>query len=148
VLVLGSTGVAGTATQVQVMRDLLELGVPPERLVPVVNRAPRNPRARAEVGRALVELLEAVRPGRTERLASTPLFVPERRRLDDALRDDGRLPAALVQAVAEPVRALLDRATAAEAVGGETDPPVEADGLARIVPGSLPKWSVLSGEHA
>jgi len=148
VLVLGSTGVAGTATQVQIMRDLLELGVPPERLVPLVNRAPRNPRARAEIGRALVELLEAVCPGRTERLASTPLFVPERRRLDDALRDDGRLPAALVQAVAEPVRTLLDRVTAAEAVGRETDPPVEADGLARIVPGSLPKWSVLSGEHA
>src|SRR5918996_1274485 len=79
VLVVGVPGVAGVHAQLRVIRDLLELGVPASRLVPVVNRAPRSARLRAELGRALTDLLGAAVPGTV--LASSPVFVPERRRL-------------------------------------------------------------------
>ncbi len=53
VLAVGIPGVAGVQSQLRVVRDLLELGVDAARIVPVINRAPRSPRQRAEVGGAL-----------------------------------------------------------------------------------------------
>ncbi len=41
VLAVGLPGIAGVHSHLRVMRDLLELGVDPGRVVPVVNRAPR-----------------------------------------------------------------------------------------------------------
>ena len=61
----------------------------PHRIVAVVNRAPRSPRARAELTHTLAELTTPI----TRRAkAPPPLFLPDRKRLDDAIRDGARLP--------------------------------------------------------
>lgn len=136
VVVVGQPGLAGFDAQLRVVRDIAELGVPGSRIVPVVNRAPRNPRARAEAAAALARLLAATHPGVT--LASTPVFVPERRRLDDLLRDGVPLPSQIVRPLAGAVRALLERATLAS-VPAER-PAIEPEPVA-VVPGSLGSWS-------
>ena len=136
VVVVGQPGLAGFDAQLRVVRDIAELGVPGSRIVPVVNRAPRNPRARAEAAAALARLLAATNPG--VMLASTPVFVPERRRLDDLLRDGVPLPSQIVRPLAGAVRALLERATLAS-VPAER-PAIEPEPVA-VVPGSLGSWS-------
>jgi CO dehydrogenase nickel-insertion accessory protein CooC1 len=136
VVVVGQPGLAGFDAQLRVVRDIAELGVPGSRIVPVVNRAPRNPRARAEAAAALARLLAATNPGVT--LASTPVFVPERRRLDDLLRDGAPLPSQIGRPLAGAVRALLERATVASMPAAR--PATEPEPVA-VVPGSLGSWS-------
>jgi hypothetical protein len=137
ILVVGQAGLCGLHAQLRVIRDLVELEVDPAKLVPVVNRAPRNPRARAEISRALAQLHEASLPG--VRLAANAVFVPERRRLDGVLRDGLCPPPAVVAPIAEMVRALLealpvDEAGATVRAGSGGDDPVA------VVPGSLGAW--------
>jgi hypothetical protein len=139
VVATGLAAVTGIHAHVRVLRDLLELGVPGDRLVPVVNRAPRNPRARAEVSRALTQLLGVSAPGRE--LATTPFFVPDRRRLDDVLRDEARPPESLVHALAGPVRALLERLPARDLID-----PLSTPRPVAVVPGSLGSWSAAAEE--
>jgi hypothetical protein len=122
--------------QLRVVRDLVELGVDAGRIVPVVNRAPRSPRARAEVGSALTALLAASAPDVA--LASSPVFVPERRRLAEAVRDGLPPPAPLVGPLVGAVRGLLDRARHSHAASR----PAEAARLpVPVAPGSLGSWS-------
>jgi hypothetical protein len=135
VVVVGQSGLCGLHTQLRVIRDLVELQVDPARVVPVVNRAPRNPRSRADISRALAQLLEASLPG--VRLAANAVFVPERRRLDGVLRDGLVPPPVVVAPIAETVRALVeampgDGLTAP--VGSGADEPVA------VVPGSIGAW--------
>jgi hypothetical protein len=135
VVVVGQAGLCGLDAQLRVIRDLVELQVDPARVVPVVNRAPRNPRARAEISRALAQLLERSLPG--VRLAANAVFVPERRRLDGVLRDGLCPPPAVAAPIAEMVRVLVEaRPTDVAAVPlGEAD----AEPVA-VVPGSLGAW--------
>ena len=133
VMAVGHPGLAGLHAQLRVVRDLIELGIPGDRIVPVVNRAPRNSRQRAELGATLARLLAATCPGVT--LASTPVFVPERRRLDELLRDGAALPPQVVHPVTGAVRALLDRRP-------EPPPPPLAPEPVAVVPGSLGSWAV------
>jgi MinD-like ATPase involved in chromosome partitioning or flagellar assembly len=136
VLVVGLPGVVGVHAQLRVVRDLVELGVDAGRIVPVVNRAPRSPRARAEVGSALTALLAASAPDVA--LASSPVFVPERRRLAEAVRDGLPPPAPLVGPLVGAVRGLLDRARHSHAASR----PAEAARLpVPVAPGSLGSWS-------
>jgi hypothetical protein len=135
VVVVGQSGLCGLHAQLRVIRDLVELQVDPARVVPVVNRAPRNPRARADISRALAQLLEASLPG--VRLAANAVFVPERRRLDGVLRDGLVPPPVVVAPIAETVRALVESLPGdgfAAPVGGGADEPVA------VVPGSLGAW--------
>jgi hypothetical protein len=138
VLVVGVPGVAGVHSQLRVVRDLLELGVDGSRIVPVVNRAPRSPRQRAEVGGALATLLSATAPG--ARLASTPVFVPERRRLVDEVRDGLGPPAPLAAPLVGAVRGLLDRAGQPLAPAPPSSHPAP-DEPVLVVPGSLGSWA-------
>ena len=128
VLVGAAPTLAGLRRVVVVLGDLRRLGVDPARLVPVITRAPRRPRLRAEITRAVADLAGATDP-ELGRLGS-PLFVPERRGLDDVLRAGALLPRAVVQPVTAAVEALLDQ-----------QPPlaVTTDGFApvAVVPGSL-----------
>ncbi len=140
VLVVGVPGVAGVHAQLRIVRDLVELGVDGGRIVPVVNRAPRSPRARAEVGGAMAALMAAAVPGVA--LASTPVFVPERRRLAEAVRDNVPPPAPLVKPLVGAVRGLLDRARHASAPAPA--PVVAAPVL--VAPGSLGSWHDDGGE--
>jgi MinD-like ATPase involved in chromosome partitioning or flagellar assembly len=136
VLVVGLPGVAGAHAQLRVVRELVEFGIAGARIVPVVNRAPRGPRQRAELGATLAgPLLAAACPGVA--LASTPLFVPERRRLDDLVRDGAPLPAQIVRPVTGAVRALLDRTP-------DLPRPPAPEPVA-VAPGSLGSWSADDG---
>ncbi|HLM64638.1 MAG TPA: hypothetical protein VK306_10105 [Acidimicrobiales bacterium] len=141
-LVVGVPGVTGVHAHLRVVRDLVELGVAPDRIVPVVNRAPRNPRARAEHAAALGRLLAG--DGRAGRLACTPLFVPERRRLDEIVRDGGPPPGPLVAPLARAVRALLDHLPVAPPAASSA-PPDPGEPVA-VVPGTLGSWSDDGGE--
>jgi hypothetical protein len=138
VLVVGLPGLAGVDSQLRVLRDLLDLGVAGERIVPVVNRASRNPRLRAEAGAALARLLAATAPAAV--LASSPVFLPERRRVADGLRDNAPPPAALARPLSGAVRGLLEGGRH----GGGYGP--AGQGLVvpapvPVVPGSLGSWT-------
>ena len=134
VLVVGVPGLAGVHAQLRVVHELVEFGIAGARIVPVVNRAPRGPRQRAELAATLAgPLLAAACPGVT--LASTPIFVPERRRLDELVRDGAPLPPQVVRPVTGVVRALLDRTP-------ELPPPPPGLEPVPVTPGSLGSWSV------
>ena len=127
VVAVGLPGLKGLHSLVQVLNELSTFGVPAERLLPVVNRAPRSPRARAELKRTLVELVAVGRRDET----TGPLFLPERP-AEEALRDGTRLPGALVDPLASAVGTILDRTSLSEV------PPPEG----RLVrPGSLGRWA-------
>ena len=138
VLVVGVPGVAGLHSQLRVLADLLGHGVEAGRIVPVVNRAPRSPRQRAELSSALAQLLGASAPGAV--LASTTVFVPERRRLAEAARDAAPLPAPVVRPLVGAVRGLLDRARHTASPRGAAPEPV------LVAPGSLGSWADDGGE--
>jgi MinD-like ATPase involved in chromosome partitioning or flagellar assembly len=143
-VVVGRPGLSGAHSQLRVVRDLVGLGVAPSRIVPVVNRAPRSPRARAELSAALARLLVDVTPSGSGALGSTPVFLPERRRLDEVVRDGDEPPGALVEPVTGAVRALLDRlptAAGTDEGDGGTGPGGAAPVPVPVVPGTLATWA-------
>jgi hypothetical protein len=139
VLVLGLPGVGGMHALLRVLRDLHEFGVESCRMLPTINRAPRGQRARAELTRALAGLTRGVITDTA--WAANPIFVPERRRLDDLVRDAAAPPATLALPLAVAIRAILEHHAAGE---GVTVP----DGPVAVPPGSLGSWTPLSTETA
>jgi hypothetical protein len=124
IVVVGAPGLKGVHSVVGTLGRLAEAGADPARVLPLVNRAPRNPRARAEIAAAIA------RGGPRTAMAS-PVWLPERK-LDDLLRDGVALPAAVVRPLTGAVLALLERrADAAPALIGPE----------RIIPGSLGTWT-------
>jgi MinD-like ATPase involved in chromosome partitioning or flagellar assembly len=111
-VVVGQPGLTGVHAQLGVVRDLLDFGLDPARIVPVVNRAPRNP----------------------------PVFVPDRRRLDEMVRDGEPPPGQIVGPLTGAVRALLDRVPSAFPVRAAVGEPVA------VVPGTLATWSDDGGD--
>lgn len=136
VVVVGTPGIAGLHALLRVLRDLLAAGVEPERLVPVLNRAPRSRRTRAELVTTVRDLLGASHP-HAEVLS--PVLVPDRRGLDDHLRDAVALPDAFVRPVASAVRTRLD------AVPDRADAECWAPEPIVVRPGSLGSWSDAEG---
>jgi hypothetical protein len=132
VVAVGEPGLKGTLGLVRLVNSLLAHGVEPARLVVVVNRAPRGPKARAEISRALAELT-----ARAEAVSSmaSPVFLPERRHLEPIMRDVAALPGALVAPVTSAVRAVLARGATVPAAGPAAGEPV------RVAPGSLGTWA-------
>lgn len=130
VVVIGP-GPKGVHSGLRVVRELLRFGVDADRIVTVVNRAPRRGSARAEIAVALSELLAASHPG-IELLS--PVFLAERRGLDERVRDGLPMPSALGEPVLAAVdgrlRALPDRAPLAA-----DDEPVP------VAVGSLGSWA-------
>ncbi|HEU5084654.1 MAG TPA: hypothetical protein VFU14_15030 [Acidimicrobiales bacterium] len=129
VVVVGAPGPKGAHSLLRVARECMAAGVEPGRLVPVVNRAPRSRTARAEVARTIDELLAASNPGQP---VLSPVFLPERRQLDEVLRDGVPLPDAIVEPVSRAVRARLD------AVGERTGAASAEPQL--VEAGSLGSW--------
>lgn len=127
VFAVGLPGMKGTHSLVRVIANLAAFGVPPQRIVPVVNRGPRQPRARAEIAAAVAALLQ---PAGVDDIAS-PLFLPERR-IEEAMRDGTRLPQQLVQPLVAAWRAVFARA------GARHDP---TPALRKVTPGSLGAWA-------
>lgn len=127
VMAVGRPGMKGTHALVRVIGDLLDHGVPAERIVPVVNAAPKHARARADIAGAVAALLGSRAGGD---LLASPVFLPERR-VDDALRDGVRLPTALTEPLAGAFDAVLARAATPR---DEPEPEL-------VRPGTLSSWS-------
>jgi hypothetical protein len=122
VVVVGRSDVVGVHRLAGLVRELRRFGVPTDRLLPVVNRSPRSPRARAEITTALAELaLDGAD-------AVPAVHLPERRRLDEAARTGASWPSGLAAAVGDAVRAVVHRSSA------PTDPTQQPE---RIAPGTL-----------
>jgi hypothetical protein len=126
---VGAPGMKGVHSLAGLMRSVIGIGVSPKRIVPVVNRAPRNPRARAELARALASLL-ADAPGGGMALAG-PIHIPERK-LDDQLRDGSPLPSSVVDPLAHAVRVVSER---------QADSPPAHTSPTPVAPGSLGSWT-------
>lgn len=124
-IVVGVPGLTGIHRQVQLIGELLEAGLAPDRLAPVVNRAPRHPRARSGIASTLARLSEHDRP------LPSPIFVPERRGLELALHDGLRLPDTLSTPLARSVAAILEH----------RPPAVREVEPVPVAPGSLGSWS-------
>ncbi|HEX4864784.1 MAG TPA: hypothetical protein VFV02_11965, partial [Acidimicrobiales bacterium] len=143
VVAVGSPGIKGVYSLSGLVRSLVAAGVAPERILPVVNRAPRNPRSRAETARALADLVDSASspwpvnaPSVRARLAvATPLAVPERK-LEDAIREGAQLPGSVVDPVTRAVEAVAARLAHIAPAVAEPQ---------RVAPGSLGTWSE-SGE--
>jgi len=125
VLAVGAAGIKGVHSLARLLRALAGVGVSPARLVPVINRAPRDPRERARLAGAICELA----PGTTD--LSTPLWVREAR-VEECLRSARPLPSALVRPVATAASAHLDRLA-------DAPPPHSEPGA--VEPGTLGSWT-------
>lgn len=119
VLAVGRPGVKGLHSLVRVLGDLAAAGVPPVRVVPVVNAAPRNPRQRAELAAALRELFDG---------AGEVVFLPAKD-VEDELRDVVPLPGSIVAPLTRAYERVLDRV-------GPLSPPAAAEPVL-VAPGSL-----------
>ena len=139
VLAVGSPGLKGVYSLSGLIRRLAVSGVMPERILPVVNRSPRNPRARAETARALMTLLDSTAstvPLTSSSIAgrlavASPLALPERK-LEDVIRNGAPLPPALVDPVTRAVEAVSERLA-------DTAP--ASAGPQRVAPGTLGLWN-------
>ena len=125
VFAVGLPGMKGLHSLVRVINELQGCGVAPERIVPVLNRVPKSPRARAELAAAMAALSAA---SRVDASPSSPLFLPDRR-VDESLRDGALLPEALSQPL-----------VGAYAAVAEHPAPAKAGGPALVQPGTLGTW--------
>lgn len=136
VIAVGAPGLRGVHGLLRVTRDLRDHGVSDHRILPIVNRAPRGHRARAEITRAFGELLQAsVGPNGV----ASPIFLTERRGIEETLRDGARLPDAWLAPIREPVLLLLDDAEDGPFHGDLASHLDPAPVL--VVPGSLGAWT-------
>ena len=128
-VVVGVASVGGLHGLAQVLRDVCEHSVDPAQVITVVNHAPRSPRERAAIARALPALsgLGAARRG-----LGTPVFIPTRRAVEDAVRSGRPFPSAVVSPVSRAVISVLERRELIIDLG---DRPVP------VSPGSLGHWS-------
>ena len=106
VFVVTRPGPKGVHSVVRLIADLVEVGVTSNRILPVFNRAPRQPRLRAELSAALSDLLVPVTGASS---VAPPLFLPSRK-IDEALRDGVPIPAPLPALTASAFDALTARA--------------------------------------
>jgi hypothetical protein len=126
VVVVGEPSMKGVFALARTIGDLLASGVPVPSLLPVINRAPRRPRARAEVTTALASLVRAGAGPPGAELPG-PLYLPERP-VADALRDGAALPGPLPRLLAGAIGGVMARLEPA------SDP---RHGPERIVPGTF-----------
>ncbi len=131
VVAVGAPGAWGVHRLVQTILSVLELGVPGERILPCINRAPRQARGRAGITAAVGDLVSSRAPDATA-LAS-PVYVPERKQLEATLRDGDLLPSQMVEPVTSAVHALLSRSTVTAPLANEPVP-------MPVAPGSLGAW--------
>jgi hypothetical protein len=132
VVVVAPPTLSGLRRLVVTLDDLRRLGVEPGVMLPVVTRAPRRGRFRAEITAAIAELSRGASPELSE--LSSPVFVAERRGLDDLLRTAAPLPRAVVQPVTAAVEAFLDRQPLVPTT-------VDAFEPVAVRPGSLGSWA-------
>jgi MinD-like ATPase involved in chromosome partitioning or flagellar assembly len=130
VFAVGSPSLKGVHALVRVVTDLMAFGVPAHRIVPVLNRSPRSPRARAALSTAVAELAVAANGARL----AGPVHLPERD-IESDLHDGRRLPGVLGAPLAGALQAVLGRAAERRLDGVSS-----VDGQ-RVTPGSLGAWA-------
>jgi hypothetical protein len=128
VVVVGGADTKGVHALVRSIAEMAGAGVPADRLVPVCNRAPRSPRQRAEVTAAVGSLTRAIGGGSL----CAPVFLPERRSVEAALRDGAPLPSSLGEPLRRAVEAVTERAVSQ---------PIAADAPVPVAAGSLGSWA-------
>ena len=106
--------------------------------MPVVNHAPRSPRARAEITSAIDELLSA-RLSSAD-LVKPPTFVPFKKSLEATLTAGEPLPGALTSQLSSGVKILLELTEPLDGVRVPDDLTDLGEPVA-IAPGSLGNWS-------
>jgi hypothetical protein len=132
VLVVGTPGAWGIHHLVRTILSLSDLGVPSNRILPVVNHAPRQPRSRSQITSAVADLLGS-RIVNAEHVPS-PVFLPTRRNLESTLRDGDPIPSSITARLAAAVDALLSKTEPAQGPDHDGDP-------IPVAPGSLGTWS-------
>lgn len=135
VLIVGTPGAKGIHRLVRLVEALAEHNVDSARIVPVINRAPRSPRARAELTAAFSQLARPLLAGSSP--LAGPVFLPDRRKVEDVVGDGARLPDSFVNGLAECVAAVLEHLSEdmpGSMVRGDEPEPVP------VVPGSLGSW--------
>jgi MinD-like ATPase involved in chromosome partitioning or flagellar assembly len=118
----------GVHAGIRVLTELVGFGVEAARIVPVVNRAPRSPRLRAEITTAVAELARASIGDAAGRLAP-PLYLPERS-VERALRDGAPVPSSFARSLARTVTAARERVAPPRRLLDRSAP-------VPVVPGSL-----------
>ena len=132
VVLVGGPGLRSLHRLVRLTGAVLDLGVAAERIVPVVNRAPRHPRARAEITAALAELTRGMTaPGPA---IGPPVHVAERRRVEELVHDGARLPVPMVGPLTGAVTAVLERNDLAPAGTRLVEPIAIAPGSLGVAP--------------
>jgi hypothetical protein len=135
VVVTASPTATGLCGLVHLLGELRDHGVPDERMVIALTRAPRRPRQRAELARTVADLTGpplALRSADGDRTGPMgPVFVAERRNIEVLHRDVARLPERLGAALGLAVRTVLDHHGVRAGVEPE---------LAPVVPGTLGHW--------
>ena len=124
VFAVGAPGLKGVHSLGGLVASVVDHGVDPGRVVPVINRAPRHPAARAELAAALSVAAGAARG------VNGAIFLPDKR-VDEALRDGVALPASVVAPLAGAMHAVVQRHADAAPPSSLPD---------RVVPGSLGQW--------
>ena len=127
VFAVGLPGMKGLHALVRVLSELRHVGVAPDRVVPVINRAPKSGRARAEVAGTL----GALTAGGSSSFAP-PVFLPDRR-VEEPLLDGIRLSSTLSEPLRGACGAIVDPPDAGSTAPG-AEPPL-------VRPGSLGSWS-------
>lgn len=96
IVVVGHASLKGLHSLTRVILDLLDHGIPADRLQPVVNQAPQSAKTRAAYASALFELLGSPQ---TEAVAP-PLFLSFRN-VDECVRANAPLPNAIADPLAQ-----------------------------------------------
>lgn len=131
VLVVGQPTMKGVYSLVRSVIELLEFGVAPARVLPVVNQTADAPELRAELTRTIAHLAGRAAGGSA---VGPTLFLPDVI-LEDRLRDRDALPETLPRLVSGAVAAMLSRTARAP---GRQPPP-------RVAAGTLGHWAADGG---
>lgn len=123
IVVVGTPTMKGLHDLLRIIDDLVGYGVAAGRLVPVLNRSTRQGRQRAEMSAAFGELVTPISTA-----LPSPVHVPERRTVEDIVRDNARLPTQLTKPITAAVLAALDRAEPVDRADASGQP---------VTPGSL-----------
>lgn len=127
-LVVGQPSMKGVYALVRTVTDLLEFGVAPQHVLPVLNQSTGGPGERAALARAVRHLIDGAEGGPQ---VGPVLFLPAVA-LEAHLRDCEALPEPLSRTLAEATQALLGRH------GVRQTAPAPA--LQRVAPGALGHW--------
>jgi len=100
VVVVATPTLKGVRDVVGLIDDLGRLGVATARIQVLVNRAPRNPRVRAEVTRTISDLSQST-------LERTPIFLAERRGMELLHRCADRLPSQMTVPLATAIAGII-----------------------------------------